>query len=437
MPLAPIDFAARRAAVLDAIEGAIMIVPAAPVAIRNNDVHHPYRQDSDLFYLTGFDEEESILVLSAVHAEHRAVLFMRERNPERETWDGPRLGTERAIETLGIDAAFPIEKLAEELPKYFEGARDVHYTLGVDAQMDRRIFAARRRARPRARFGITLPDGWVDVSRTLHPMRLVKTGPEIERMREAARISAEAFEAAFDAARSGRFEYEVEAAMTSTYRRSGAERPAYDPIVGSGPNACILHHKRNDRQMQPGELLLIDAGVEFQYYAADITRTFPIDGAFTDAQREVYEVVLEAQVACIEATKPGASMESVHHVALRVLTEGMVRIGLLEGEVDKLIEDKAYLPYYMHRTSHWLGMDVHDVGGRFQNGEPIALSPGMVITIEPGLYIAPDGEAPERFRGIGIRIEDDVVVTPDGCEVLTDAVPKTVEALEARLGARA
>jgi len=410
----------------------VAILAAAPVTIRNNDVEHDYRQDSDLYYLTGFDEPETVLVLTTAHEEHRSVLFVRPRDPEREVWDGARAGIDGAKEICGVDAVFDVRELGKQLPKYLEGASNLYYELGNSASLDKRILKTIQRVRGRGRNRKGWPSTIVHPDRLWHEMRLVKDEHELRAMREAADITAEAHGAAMAAARPGMHEFEIEAIFREVFRRRGAERAAYGPIVGSGPNATVLHYRANRRKMEEGDLLLIDAGCEYGYYASDVTRTFPVSGTFTNPQRRVYEVVLAAQEAAIEASRPGADIELLHDVTRRKLVEGMVELGLLQGEVDTLIEKEAFKRYYMHRTSHWLGMDVHDVGGYFVDGQPRPLAPGMVLTIEPGIYVsADDDQAPEAYRGIGIRIEDDILITESGRENLTAAIPKTIEEVEA------
>lgn len=427
-------FAMRRQRVLDAIDG-VAVVAAAPVTIRNNDVEHDYRQDSDFHYLTGFDEPEAVLVLSTVHEAHRAVLFVRDRDAEREVWDGARVGVEDASARFGVDATFPIGALGKELPKYLEGAPHLYFDLERSPAMTRRVFAALKQARQRGRNAKGWPRSVVSPEAVWHEMRLIKDEHERATMREAASITAEAHLAAMKTAAPGRFEYEVEAALREVFHRRGSARAAYRPIVGSGPNATVLHYRANRRQMHAGELLLIDAGCEFAYYAADVTRTFPVDGRFRGPQRDLYEVVLAAQEAALDAIakdRTTTDLEQIYELIRRRLTEGMIALGLLEGEVDARIEDDSYKRFFMHRTSHWIGMDVHDVGAYFVDGAPQALRPGMVLTVEPGLYIhADDEEAPPAFRGLGVRIEDDILITADGVENLTAAIPKTIEDVEA------
>jgi Xaa-Pro aminopeptidase len=426
-------FAARRQALLEAIGKGAVILPAAPSALRNNDVEHEYRQGSDFFYLSGFDEPESVLVLSNAHPTQRAVLFLRERDPDRETWDGPRLGVERAPATLGVDAAFPIRELEARLPEYLENTRRVHYRLGLDKAFDERLLRALDTVRVRARRGVECPSEIIDPAASLHEMRLRKRPEELETMRAASAITRDAHLAALRAALPGRYEFEVEAELLRVFRARGSERAAYGSIVGSGPNATILHYRKNDRKLEAGDLLLIDAGAEYAYYASDVTRTFPVSGSFSAEQRAVYELVLAAQLATIEAVKPGTTLEALHDVAVGVLVDGMRELGLVQGSRDEVLEKGDYKRFYMHRTSHWLGMDVHDVGRYYQDGAPRALEPSFVLTVEPGLYIAPNAEVDPRFRGIGVRIEDDILVTGSGHDNLTHDIPKGVAELEAIL----
>lgn len=428
-------FAARRQRVLDELDGAVAIVPASPVSIRNNDVEHEYRQDSDLYYLTGFDEPESVLLLTTAHAEHRAVLFLRDRDPEREQWDGERAGVALAKDRFGLDATFPIEQLAKRLPKYMLGASKLYYELGRQRGLDDLVLNAITTARGRGRVSKPWPKQIAHPELIWHEMRVIKDAHALSAMRRAADITAEGHARAMKEAAPGLHEYDMEAALRDVFRRNGCDRCAYPPIVGSGANATVLHYHANNRQMEDGDLLLIDAGCEYDYYACDVTRTFPVNGKFSAEQRAVYEVVLAAQEAAIAEVKPGSTVEKVHEVALRGLVEGMVAIGLLEGEVDALIESNDYRRYFMHRTSHWLGMDVHDVGAYFIDGKPRPFEPGMVLTVEPGIYVGvADEKAPEGYRGIGIRIEDDILVTEDGHESLTQAIPKTPEDVERACG---
>ena len=426
------EFAARRTELLEAIGDGVAMFPSAPLAVRNHDVEHPYRQDSDFFYLTGLDEPESVLVLTNQHAEHRAVLFVRPKKREREIWDGPRAGVEGAVEAFGADVAFPIDELPKRLPDYLGNVERLHYRLAQNDKADAQLFDCLNLLRRGGRRGVMAPEAIIDSSVHLHEMRLRKSQAELTTMRRAAAITKEAHLRAMQIAGPGMHEYEIDAELLHIFRKHGSERPAYESIVGSGPNATILHYRAGDRVMNDGELLLIDAGCELGYYASDVTRTFPVNGKFSDEQRAVYEVVLHAQKACIEEVKPGATLEALHDGAVRSITEGLIDIGLLEGDLDALIEDKKYEPFYMHRTSHWLGMDVHDVGHYYVDGKHRPLEPGFVLTVEPGVYIATDAEGvDERWRGIGVRIEDDVLVTKKGHEVLTAGIPKEIDEVEA------
>lgn len=425
------EFAARRKQLLEAIGDGVALFPSAPTAIRNRDVEHTYRQDSDFYYLTGFDEPESALVLTNQHEEHREILFVRPRKSDREIWDGPRAGVEGAVEDFGMDVAFPIEDLPKRLPDYLGNVERLHYRLAQNDAADAQLFDCLNLLRRRSRRGVTAPEAIIDSSAHLHEMRLRKSPQELDTMRSAAAITKEAHLRAMQIARPGVHEYEVDAELLHVFRKHGSERPAYESIVGSGPNATILHYRAGNRVMNDGELVLIDAGCEYDYYASDVTRTIPVNGKFSDEQRAIYELVLTAQKAAINAVTPGVSLQDLHAGALRTITAGLVAIGLLEGEVDTLIEEKKYEPFYMHRTSHWLGMDVHDVGRYFVDGEHRKLEPGFVLTVEPGIYIATDNEdVEERWRGIGVRIEDDIVVTASGFDVLTADIPKEVDEVE-------
>ena len=426
------EFAARRTQLLEAIGDGVAVFPSAPLAVRNHDVEHPYRQDSDLYYLTGLDEPESVLVLTNQHEEHRVVLFVRPKKREREIWDGPRAGVEGAVQEFGADVAFPIDELPKRLPDYLGNVERLHYRIAQNDEADAKLFDCLNLLRRGGRRGITAPEAIIDSSAHLHEMRLRKSDAELATMRRAAEITKEAHLRAMHFTRPGMHEYEIDAELLHVFRRHGSERPAYESIVGSGPNATILHYRAGNRVLNEGELVLIDAGCELDYYSSDVTRTFPVNGKFSDEQREVYEVVLRTQKQCIEAVKPGVTLHDLHDGAVRSITEGLVRIGLLEGKVDALIEDKKYEPFYMHRTSHWLGMDVHDVGHYYTDGKPRPLEPGFVLTVEPGIYIATDAEGvDERWRGIGVRIEDDVVVTEGGHDVLTAGIPKEIDDIEA------
>ena len=422
------QFRVRRERVLQAIQPGALVLFSAPVSLRNNDVEHEYRQDSDFFYLTGFDEPESVVVLKST--EPHFVLFVRPRNPDRETWDGPRAGLDGARRDFGADAAYPIDELDSKLPELLSSLPTLYYRVGADLAADVHIHKTLSLMRRRARLGIDWPTSLVEPDVVLHELRLLKDPGEVALMQQAAAITADAHIELMRTTKPGMFEYELEGLLRRTFRARGAERPAYSPIVGSGPNATILHHRRNDRRIEQGDLVLVDAGCEYEYYAADVTRTFPADKRFNPTQRAVYEVVLAAQLAAIERTRPGATLEQIHQAALEVIVDGLIELGLIEGPRDAALEDGRYKKFYMHRTSHWLGMDVHDVGRYFQAGAPRVLETGMVLTVEPGIYIAANAEVDARFRGIGVRIEDDVLVAANDPLVLSAGVPKTVDEVE-------
>ncbi len=427
-------WADHRRAVLDRLEpGQAMLLFGAHHHLRNGDAEYRYRQVSDLLYVSGWEDPE-VAVLLRPDGDRRFQMWVQPKDPEREVWTGVREGTEGAVERYGADHASPWGQLEAELGEQLLGVHTLYYAAARDPQQDAlvmRAIAGVRRKAERELF-VPVPSAFVDPGRVLHELRLSKTEHELSLLREAARITSQAHVAAMSAAKDGVFEYELEALIDYRFRTLGGNGPGYTSIVGGGAGACILHYITNREPLRAGDLVLIDAGCEYRNYTADVTRTFPVDGTFTAAQRELYQLVLDVEVACIESVRPGLCFSSLHELAVRLLTEGMVRLGLLEGEVDQLIEDKDYRRYYMHGTSHWLGMDVHDVGAYVGEGESRRLQPGMVFTVEPGLYVPPDDErAPERFRGMGVRIEDDILVTQDGYEVLTAGCPKTIEDVEA------
>jgi len=431
--------AERRLRFMEAMEphSAALIV-SHPEMIRNNDVLHEYRQDSDLIYLSGFEEPEAALLLLPEHAEHRFVMFVRPRDPEKEVWTGKRAGVDGARTEYGADAAFPIAALAETLPKCLEGIERLYVNLGQDRERDLLALEMINRTRRNTRSLTRGPTRLIDAALILHETRLRKDPVEIENLTRAAEITAAAHRAAMAAVRPGLYEYEIQAVLEYYFRRAGCHRWGYPSIVGSGPNATTLHYEANSRQFQEGDLLLIDAAGEWGYMSADITRTFPVSGRFSPSQRRIYDVVLAAETKAIAGAVDGARFQEVHDIALRSLVEGMLSVGLLTGEVDEVIREERYKRYYMHRTSHWLGMDVHDVGRYQQDDGSRLLEPGMVLTVEPGLYIAPDDpEAPPEFRGIGVRIEDNVLITENGNRILTWGVPKEAAELEALCGSRA
>jgi Xaa-Pro aminopeptidase len=425
------EFARRRRALLKIMgRDSIAILPAAPVRHRNNDVEYAYRQDSDFHYLTGFDEPESVAVLIPGRDQAEYILFVRERDPTRETWDGPRAGPAGARRIFGADDAFPIADIDEILPGLMENRAKVFYSMGMYPEFDQRVVGWVNGLRTQARNGRHAPQEIVALDHVLHDMRLYKSRIEIGLMREAARIAAAAHVRAMRFCRPGVKEYEVMAEIVHEFRLHNADT-SYHPIVGGGANSCILHYRANDQPLKAGEVLLIDAGCEHESYASDITRTFPVSGRFTPEQRAVYEIVLEANRAAIAKVRPGNHWNEPHEAAVRVVTQGLVKLGLLKGRPAKLERDGAYRRYFMHRTGHWLGMDVHDVGDYKIGDEWRVLEPGMALTIEPGIYI-PEGArgVPKRFQRIGVRIEDDVVVTKTGAEVLTDGAPKDPDAIE-------
>ncbi len=424
-------YSARRQQLLAKLGDGVAIVPTAVECVRNNDAHYPYRFDSDFWYLSGFPEPEAVIVLvgATSHAAPKAILFCREKNAEREIWDGFRYGPNAARDTFSFDESYPYRELEQKLPELIANRDTLWHTLGCDTAWDAKITAALNAVRAQSRAGKRAPNTLRDLRGVLAKMRLLKDAHELDTMRRAADIASSGHVRAMRACRPGMAEYELEAELSYEFRKRGAGGHAYTPIVAGGVNACILHYVENDKPLDKSALVLIDAGCEVDGYASDITRTFPVGGRFSAAQREVYEIVLAAQMAAIAAVRPGASFIAYHDAALRVLVQGMIDLKLVVGSVDGVIESEAYKPYYMHRTGHWLGLDVHDVG-EYKTGEDwIKLAPGMVLTVEPGLYIGPQAKAPKHLRGIGIRIEDDVFVTANGCEVYSSA-PKTVAEIE-------
>jgi Xaa-Pro aminopeptidase len=408
----------------------VAIIPSAREATRSNDTQYRFRQDSDFLYLTGFEEPEAIAVVAPAR-EQKYTLFVRPRDPEREIWDGRRAGVEGAKSEYGADEALPIAEFGEKLPDILDGAEKLYYRLGVNPDLDDTIIRHIGRMRALNRKPIHPPQTIIDPATIVHEMRVLKSPEEIELMQRAADIAAEAHVEAMKAARPGMKEYEIEALIEQIFRRLGAAAPAYNSIIGAGPNATILHYINNDGELRDGELLLIDAGAEYRGYASDITRTFPINGRYTKAQREIYDLVLEAQMSCVEMVRPGTTHDQLKSHSVEVLTKGMVRLGLLKGDPEELIKEKKYEQFYMHGLGHMLGIDVHDVGRYYYEKESRALEPGVVMTVEPGLYINPNTkDIPEQYLGIGVRIEDDVFCTANGPRVLTNKVPKKAEEIE-------
>ncbi len=423
-------YARRRTRLLAQMESGIAILTAAPERVRNGDAHFPYRHDSDLHYLSGFSEPEAALVLVA-GAQPQSILFCREKNLEREIWDGHRYGPEAACTTFGFDAAYPIAQLDEKLIELMGNQETLYYALGAQAELDARILRLRGEVQQKSRSGIRAPDAVCDVRKLLHEARLFKDAHELGIMRRAAAISCGAHQRAMRYTSPGVYEYQVEAELLHEFCRHGARDPAYTSIVAGGANACTLHYVANDARLSDGELLLIDAGCEVQGYASDITRTFPVNGKFSAAQKDVYEIVLASQAAAIAQVRVGQHWNAPHEAALRVLAQGFIDLKLCSGTLDAVLASESYKQFYMHRTGHWLGMDVHDVGEYKIGTEWRELQPGMVLTVEPGCYIRPADNIPRALWNIGIRIEDDVVVTSDGNEVLTLVAPKRVADIEA------
>jgi len=431
------EYEQRREQLMAKIGTGTAIFHSAPVAVMHNDVEYTFRQDSDFFYLTGFNEPEAVAVLAPHHEEHRFILFVQPKEREKEVWTGYRTGVEAAKEKFGADEAYPIAELHEKLPQYLEKADRIYYHLGRDRAFNNTILThwqCLMAGYPKRGTG---PIAIESTNPILHAMRQVKSAAELELMRQAVAISVDAHNHAREFTKPGRYEYEVQAELEHIFRRRGGMGPAYPSIVASGANSCVLHYIENNRQMQDNELLLIDAGCAYGYYNADITRTFPVGSKFTPEQKTLYEIVLKAQLEAIAQVQPGNPYNSFHDTAVRVLVEGLMDLGLLAGDIEEIIKEEKYKPFYMHRTGHWLGLDVHDAGV-YKHGENWQiLQPGHVVTVEPGLYIGPDVEPvegqpaiDERWRGIGIRIEDDVLVTELGHEILTAAVPKSSEDME-------
>jgi Xaa-Pro aminopeptidase len=425
-------FADRRKALLERLDGAL-VLRAAPEAVRNNGVHHEYRQHSDVHYLTGFDDPGSVLVVSPKHPNHKFVLFIRKRDPETEVYDGPRPTPEQAKEKYGVDASYTIGQFDEKIVEYLTGHQRLYYELGASRSFDERILRAIGAIRGKGRRGNKVwPSEIAEPERSgLHDLRLIKSDVELSSMRRAAAITREAHLGAMRAAAPGRYEYEIDALIRSVFMSEGSPRAAYTPIVASGPNATILHYHGSRRRMEDGELLLIDAGCEYDFYASDVTRTFPVSGVFSPVQRRIYDIVLAAQLACIAAVKPGTNIDAINEIAMEHMVKGLIEEKLLAGSLEEIFEKEKHKRFCPHRTSHWIGIDVHDVGLYYVNDKPRTIEPGMVFTIEPGIYIASDNnDVPAEYRGIGVRIEDDILVTASGYENLTAAIPKMPDDIE-------
>lgn len=414
----------------------IALLNAAPPRIRNNDVEYLYRQNSDFYYLTGFTEDQALLALLPGRKQGEAVLFCQEKDKTKELWTGRLLGPEAALQELGVDDAFPIADIDEILPGLIEGRDRVYYAMGKDDAFDNQVMEWVKSIRNKAKMGAHPPGEFLMLDHLLHELRLIKSKHELKLMEQAAKISAEGHKRAMAFCKPGAFEYELEAELLYAFTRNGSHAPAYSSIVAAGDNSCVLHYNDNDAEIQDGDLVLIDAGCEFEYYASDITRTFPANGKFSPEQKAIYEIVLNAQEAAIAAVKPGVTWDTPHKVSVKVITQGLVKLGLLKGQPAQLIKKEAYRDFFMHRVGHWIGMDVHDVGDYKIDDTWRLLEPGMVTTIEPGIYIAPDNtKVAKKWRGIGIRIEDDVAVTKTGSKVLSSGIPKTVSEIESFMAA--
>ncbi len=431
------EFARRRKALMAHMEAnSIAIVPTAPERVRSRDTEYHFRPASDFYYLSGFAEPEAVLVLVPGREHGEYVVFCRDKDPAKEIWDGYRAGPEGLCEKYGADDAFPIDDIDEILPGLLEGRERVYYAMGKEAQFDQQVMEWVNAIRAKVRSGATPPGEFLDLDHLLHDMRLYKSAAERRVMQQACEISARAHVRAMQACKPGVMEYQLEAEIMHEFGRSGARHAAYNTIVGGGDNGCILHYIENDAALKAGDLVLIDAGCELAFYAADITRTFPVNGKFSKEQKALYELTLKAQLAAIDKIVPGNHWDEPHEASVRVITAGLIELGLLEGELEQLIEDESYKTFYMHRIGHWLGMDVHDVGDYKVGGEWRVLEEGMCMTVEPGIYVSPNNDkVAKKWRGIGIRIEDDVLITKDGCEVLTAGVPKTVGEIEALMAA--
>jgi len=426
------EFARRRQHLIETMgSDSIAVLPSVPVANRNRDVDYSYRSDSSFHYLSGFDEPESVIVIIPGRPHGEYILFCRERDLSKEIWDGYRAGQEGAIEKFGADDSYPISDLDDILPGLLEGKEKVYYTMGSVPSFDQRIVGWLNHLRNASRQGMHSPSEIIELEHSLNELRLYKSSYEIKAMRKAADISTAAHIRAMQFTKVGKWEYQVEAEIIHEFMTNDCRSPAYPSIVGGGENGCILHYIENDHKLKNNDLLLIDAGAEYDYYAADITRTFPVNGKFTPCQKTLYTIVLDAQKAAIAEVKPGNHWNQPHEAAVRVITQGLLDIGLLQGKFETLIEQEKYREFYMHRTGHWLGMDVHDVGDYKVGGEWRVLEPGMVLTVEPGLYVRDPKHIDKKWHFIGIRIEDDVLVTKTGNEILTDAAPKEVDDIEA------
>lgn len=437
MKISKSEYARRRKHLMSMMDGnSIAIIPAANEVIRSRDTEYAFRQDSDFLYLTGFNEPDAVLVLIPGRRAGQVVMFCRDRDPELELWNGYRAGPEGVVKEFGADDAFPVNDMDEILPGLIEGKEHVYYSMGHKDAFDRRVMGWVNHIRGQVRNGAKPPGDFKDLAFLLHEQRLFKSAAELRIMRRAGEISAQAHCRAMRECKPGRYEYHLEGAILHEFMEHGSRAASYNSIVGGGANACVLHYTENQDKLRDGDLVLIDAGCEYEGYAADITRTFPVNGRFTPEQKALYDIVLKAQLAAIAKIKPGNTWNQPHDATVRVITRGLIELGLLKGDEKKLIKEGAYRDFYMHRAGHWLGIDVHDVGDYRIDDKWRQLEPGMVLTIEPGIYVSPNNtKVAKKWRGIGVRIEDDIAVTADGCENLTAGVPKTTEEIEALMAA--
>ncbi len=412
-------------------ENSIAILPAAPTRTRNRDVEYPYRQDSDFYYMSGFVEPAAVMVLKPGRAHGEFVMFCRERDPNKEMWDGGIVGPEGVCDQFGADDAFPISDIDEILPGLIEGCDKLFYSMGSNPDFDKQVMEWINVIRSKVRSGAQPPNEFIVLDHFLHDLRLYKSNKEIQIMKKACRITAEAHIAAMKACSVGMMEYQLEGVYLQQFIQQGCRSPAYPSIVGGGANACTLHYIDNNKELIDGDLVLVDAGCEYQYYAGDVTRTYPVNGSYSNEQRALYEIVLEAQFAAIGQVKPGNHWDQPHQAAVEIITQGLLDLGVLKGRLSTLLKKEAYKPFYMHKTGHWLGLDVHDVGEYKVGGEWRMLEPGMTLTVEPGLYIPAQAKGvAKKWQGIGIRIEDNVLVTKEGCELMTDKVPRQIRDIE-------
>jgi Xaa-Pro aminopeptidase len=433
MSISKTEFARRRKNLMAQMEpNSIAIIPSSREQVRSRDTEYPFRQDSDFYYLSGFGEPDAVLVLLPGRRHGQFIVFCRERDPGMELWNGYRAGPEGVCERHGADDAFPVGDIDDILPGLIEGRDRVYYSMGRSAEFDRQIMGWVNSIRSKESSGAVPPGEFTDLDHMLHEQRLFKSAAELRLLRRAGQITVRAHQRAMRSCRPGMYEYQLEAELQHEFASGGARHAAYNSIVGSGENGCILHYVENSGKMRDGDMVLIDAGCELEYYASDVTRTFPVNGRFSREQRALYELVLKAQAAAIAQIRPGNHWNQPHDASVQVITEGLVELGLLKGRVANLVKREAHRSYYMHRVGHWLGMDVHDVGDYRVGGEWRMLEPAMVMTVEPGIYVAPHNtRVAKKWRGIGIRVEDNVVVTDEGCEVITAGLPKTVEEIEA------